>query len=384
MQNYIFVEKQLSIQPKNYFYLSNGQIIKHIEELPDVLEKADASVFNNHVTPFKNDFAKWIYEVHSNSHLSQLLSQVKSREETIRILRAYLKQKDKTGSNENLFVNKESNNLFKSAQDQMTVNISQPPQTNEPAQQEKTVSAILPNQAAVYSQPAQSSQNSNISVPKRIYVWKTQESSVWVSKSQRKEEEQKKQQIIPENNIPVETNLAKTEKKEEKKQEEKAAEIPKITPLQQVPKTESKEIRQEQVSKEIKPEVTSFINLKAQPEEIKSPANADEFFMQNPVTMGQLIDAKKKTLTIDPLEMINYSDRDAPSSLVEQFKETYSKTYQRMVYLRKSGFDTSLAELMIQRIPSKIKILDSSKELKDAIIIKRYLNETIEELNNVK
>jgi hypothetical protein len=54
-----------------------------------------------------------------------------------------------------------------------------------------------------------------------------------------------------------------------------------------------------------------------------------------------------------------------------------------MSSLRKNGFDTALAEVMLLRIPSKIKVYEASREKKDAVAVKRYLNEAIEELNTM-
>jgi len=43
-----------------------------------------------------------------------------------------------------------------------------------------------------------------------------------------------------------------------------------------------------------------------------------------------------------------------------------------------------MAQIMLNRIPSKIKFYEVSHDAKDEIVIKRYLNEAIEELNNTR
>ena len=49
-------------------------------------------------------------------------------------------------------------------------------------------------------------------------------------------------------------------------------------------------------------------------------------------------DAKKKTLVIDPLEMISYSERDAPNLLVEQFKEEEKKIHiNAVIYVERDS-----------------------------------------------
>ena len=54
-----------------------------------------------------------------------------------------------------------------------------------------------------------------------------------------------------------------------------------------------------------------------------------------------------------------------------------------IVLLRKNGFDTKIVQLMLFRIPSRIKIYEAAKEKKEAIQINRYLNEVIDELNAI-
>jgi hypothetical protein len=414
MQNYRFQEKQPLIHPKNYFYLANGQIIKYLEELPDVLEKADMSIFNSHVTPYKNDFAKWIYEVYFNIPLSQMLSEVKSREETIRILRAYMKQKNKDAAKEKegFLLNKEENNLFRSSQEQVTINITKNPVLPNPEQQSNMASAVKPSQpanfanqssnqaaqSAIYSQ--QNTQHippvlpqSNAQQQRKIYVWKTQDSTAWVSKSQRKIDEQKSQQATPDKILVHEKKIEKEpiQQNAEQKQEVKTTAAPikaeaTIIQKQEIKKEEIKIEQQILSSQEIKTQQSPSIvkELKLKEDENKSLSNADEFFIKNPVTMGQMIESKKSSMVLELIPKVDYLENQAPAAIIEQLKDAYSKTYQKMVYMRKSGFDTSLVEMMLFRVPSKIKIFEASKENKDAIVVKRYLNETIEELNNMK
>ncbi len=46
-----------TISPGSYFKLSNGQIIKNLKELPDIIQRIDNTIFRNHVNENKNDFA---------------------------------------------------------------------------------------------------------------------------------------------------------------------------------------------------------------------------------------------------------------------------------------------------------------------------------------
>jgi hypothetical protein len=111
---------------------------------------------------------------------------------------------------------------------------------------------------------------------------------------------------------------------------------------------------------------------------------ADRYFKENPVLVSQRVEAKKDSLNLEKLGFISYDEHDPYEKRIELFKDAYPKIYSQMQFLRKNGFDTSLIEMMVQRIPSKIKLYEASHEEKDAIIIKRYLNEAIEEMNGVR
>ncbi|MCM2325648.1 MAG: hypothetical protein NDI94_04240 [Candidatus Woesearchaeota archaeon] len=111
---------------------------------------------------------------------------------------------------------------------------------------------------------------------------------------------------------------------------------------------------------------------------------ADKYFKENPVLVSQRVEAKKESLNLEKMNFISYDEHDQYEKRIELFKDAYPKVYSQMQFLRKNGFDTSLIEMMVQRIPSKIKLYEASHEEKDAVIIKRYLNEAIEEMNGVR
>jgi len=270
------------ISPKFYFKLSTGQIIKSIKELPIMLDRMDGYTFRKYVTSYKNDFAKWIFDVFRIKDLAVLIGNTKSRQETIRLLRAYL---DKS---------KYSNVQKQENQKQMpTINAQE---------------TILKNK------------------------------------------------VIPKPAEQKSTNAKQETKQETKPQNKKSAETPLI---------KHGETKQE----------TTMPDNKEDP---------DEYFRKNPILMSQAIEARKKKLEIIPLNSIVYKGDETVTQLDELFKDTYLKAYERLVFLRKNGFDTAISHVMLFRIPTKIKVFEASKAKKDVIIIKRYLNEVIEELNNVK
>jgi hypothetical protein len=295
-----------NITPRNYFYLSNGQIIKRINELPGTLSRIDDKTYSCHVTSYKNDFAKWIYDVFREETLSSVLGNIKSKEEMARILSAYLKQK------ENITAIRNSN-----------IPTSAPLSADERKDIMRNASDTI-----------------QIQVP------------IEEKKNGKNEEETIE---ITQNTAQIQTAYADNYSK------------PGDTPLVQ----------------EVKKEESQKIIYAEKKEIVHNIENATEFFEKNPVIMSQVVDAKRKNLSLEPLAMIRQSD-DTLEHNLEHYKDKYAKVYERLSIMRKNGFVTSLVEMMIFRIPPKIKIFEVSKEKKDEIVIIRYINEAIEELNNMK
>ena len=294
-----------TISPGSYFKLSNGQIIKNLKELPDIIQRIDNTIFRNHVNENKNDFAAWIYNVYRLNDLSTKLGPVKSKEETVRIIRAYLQQQS----------------------------VAKPPVTKQPVHTIQQPKPVIPT-----AKPVQT-------IPKKpqVYQWKSNESVSLdqkpkpITKTQFKQETQSKK--LPEVKKPIVQTSNQPEK-------------PKMT------------IKRPQANQNI--------------------TNADEYFQKNPMLMSQAVEAKKRALVLEPVESVVYTGDETPERLIEMFNDTYSEAYERLTFLRKKGFDTSLAEIMLFRIPTRIKVYGTSKQRKDLIVVKRYLNEIIEELNNMK
>jgi len=64
---------------EQYFILCNGHPIKNVKELADVMEDLRDEVFDFHVTPDKNDFAKWVHDVFKDVELAEELANVKHK-----------------------------------------------------------------------------------------------------------------------------------------------------------------------------------------------------------------------------------------------------------------------------------------------------------------
>ncbi len=337
-------EKDLSnlfspISQNNYFYLSNGQVIKSITELPSLLENTNETIFNTHVTAYKNDFAKWVYDVFKIEDLSKKLGKIKSKDETIRVLRAYIKQQENTKQSNISLLNsqKEEAGYIKNAQEQILKTETKPliPQNKETEEKEITKS------------------HNETQKKNRIYVWRTSQSEVYELKKNKPLQQEIKQEI---------------ENPEQKKDEEKQSEK----------KEKNPENKKEEYAIDKK---EKLLKLKEDPN-IKI-SSADEFFKKNPVLVSQMIDAKKDTMVFESIDSISIDETNSPKELIEVFKDTYAKAYQKMSLLRKTGFDTSLIEMMLFRVLPKIKLFEASNESKDALTVTRYLNEAIEELNNM-
>lgn len=281
------------ISPKSYFYLSNGQIIKSLEELPYLIERLDEKTFQSHVTAYKNDFAKWVNDVFMETELAAKMGPVKSREEMIRLIKAHLLH-SKLNNDLNQVVKPEP---LKAEPELHTIETIIKPKA------EAAPEITSPEQQVQQAQTSETAKENN-------------EKTASVSE--------------PEKNIPKKTDEA-------------------------INKTSANETD-----------------------------DPDDFFRKNPVLMDQAVDARKENLIPENLDKIEYGDLSDIKKVSELFKDTYAKSYQKMGFMRKNGFDTGLVEIMIMRIPSKIKIFEATGAEKDALAAKRYLNEAIEELNNLK
>lgn len=75
---------------KNPFYLRDGRTLYDAVGLLNAVETMSDEVFDSHVTPYKNDFAKWLRDVFNEIELAQLLEQARTKEKTKDILLRYL------------------------------------------------------------------------------------------------------------------------------------------------------------------------------------------------------------------------------------------------------------------------------------------------------
>ena len=70
----------------DYLYLVDGQVIKGLKELFEVLKIMDDNIFNYHVKGGVNDFANWVKYRFKQRYLARSLELAKDRETMTKIL----------------------------------------------------------------------------------------------------------------------------------------------------------------------------------------------------------------------------------------------------------------------------------------------------------
>ncbi len=75
------------------FHLFGGGTMKSLEDLDKALESMHDFTFHHHITPFRNDFAAWVYDVFREKDLALKMGSEKTRDGMKRILDEFLSQK---------------------------------------------------------------------------------------------------------------------------------------------------------------------------------------------------------------------------------------------------------------------------------------------------
>lgn len=66
------------VEPAKCFWLADGRSLKNLNELADLLDGGDLSIWEFHVTADKNDFANWIEGVFEDLALGKAVRKSKS------------------------------------------------------------------------------------------------------------------------------------------------------------------------------------------------------------------------------------------------------------------------------------------------------------------
>jgi hypothetical protein len=72
--------------PKHYFYLCDGTVVKNVLELSKCIEKMRDEVFSYHVNDVKNDFSNWIRDVYNDDKLAKRMLETTDKDKTQIIL----------------------------------------------------------------------------------------------------------------------------------------------------------------------------------------------------------------------------------------------------------------------------------------------------------
>ena len=86
------------VMSEDTFWFCNGHIARNIYELVNYIEELDDFGWKYHVNKDrnKNDFAKWIYLVLGDKPLAEALSKIYDKKKYVQIIRARIKQLEKS------------------------------------------------------------------------------------------------------------------------------------------------------------------------------------------------------------------------------------------------------------------------------------------------
>ncbi|MBU1204563.1 MAG: hypothetical protein KKE93_01520 [Nanoarchaeota archaeon] len=71
------------VNPEHNFWVSDGSILKNINDLLFALKKMKKNVFQFHINKEKNDFANWINDIIKDTKLAKELYKIKDRKKII-------------------------------------------------------------------------------------------------------------------------------------------------------------------------------------------------------------------------------------------------------------------------------------------------------------
>ncbi len=72
------------VNPEHSFWVSDGSILKNINDLLSALKKMKKNVFRAHVNKEKNDFANWINDIIKDERLAKEISKIKEKRKILR------------------------------------------------------------------------------------------------------------------------------------------------------------------------------------------------------------------------------------------------------------------------------------------------------------
>ncbi len=76
--------------PEQCFWMSNGQVLKNLDELYKALSKAKKEIYKYHVNTEKNDFSNWVRDILGDKKLAEDLLKTKSKKDAVTKIRQRL------------------------------------------------------------------------------------------------------------------------------------------------------------------------------------------------------------------------------------------------------------------------------------------------------
>jgi len=84
----------MAISENQYFYASNGAVLKNKYELLNFLRIVDEGTFHNHSNGEKNDFSMWVGEILNEKKLAKKIGQTTNVDDMIGYLEDTIKKKE--------------------------------------------------------------------------------------------------------------------------------------------------------------------------------------------------------------------------------------------------------------------------------------------------
>src|SRR5689334_11914232 len=78
---------------EDYFYASNGAVLRNKKDLLEFLKSIDESVYASHVNEIKNDFAKWTLDILEEKSLAKRMQESASKSQMIVAIEETMKHK---------------------------------------------------------------------------------------------------------------------------------------------------------------------------------------------------------------------------------------------------------------------------------------------------
>jgi hypothetical protein len=84
------VKKNIEAPPEQYFWLSDGLVLKNLSDLQKALETMSSEQYDYHTKDHGNDFAKWIEDVLKDNNLAKKFSQFENEQVAAKALKKYI------------------------------------------------------------------------------------------------------------------------------------------------------------------------------------------------------------------------------------------------------------------------------------------------------